>query len=220
MRIDLEGVLHHFVQNPLDPCLFQLVPVDTPQHEPVAYVGVHVDDLLVAGSKGTSQRVRDALSSIFPVDGWETDDFEYIGRHVTVNETGVHVSQQAYAASHLFQVDIAPGQNDMDLASEEQKIDNQSLIGALSWLGSQSRPDLQCSVSLAQQLQKSPTVGDVRFTNQTARRAWDHRDKGLWLRPLELDSLEFLIFHDSAWANAKLTGEEGSACPMRTARTA
>ena len=101
------------------------------------------------------------------------------------------MSQQAYAASRLFQVDIAAGQNNMDLASEEQKIDNQSLIGALSWLGSQSRPDLQCSVSLAQQLQKSPTVGDVRF----ARRAWDHRDKGLWLRPLELDSLEFLIFH-------------------------
>ena len=209
LRIDLEGVLHHFVQNPLDPCLFQLVPVDTPQHEPVAYVGVHVDDLLVAGSKETSQKVRDALSGIFPVDGWEIDDFEYIGSHITVTDTGVHVSQQAYAASRLFQVDITPGQNDMDLASEEQKIDNQSLIGALSWLGSQSRPDLQCSVSLAQQLQKSPTVGDVRFTNQTARRAWDHRDKGLWLRPLELNSLEFLIYHDSAWANAELTGEDG-----------
>ena len=88
LRIDLEGVLRHFVQNPLNPCLFQLVPVDTPQHEPVAYVGAHVDDLLVAGSKGTSQRVRDALSSIFPVDGWETDDFEYIGNHVTVKTLG------------------------------------------------------------------------------------------------------------------------------------
>ena len=53
--------------------------MDAPQHEPVAYVGVHVGDLLVAGSKGTSQKVRDAPSSIFPVDGWEIDDFEYIG---------------------------------------------------------------------------------------------------------------------------------------------
>ena len=212
LALVLDGVEHRFVQNALDPCVFQLVgPSSSPEAhpEPVTYSGVHVDDLLVVGSRQVGQQVRDALSAAFPVDGWEIDNFEYIGSHVTVSDEGVHVSQEAYATSRLFEVDLVKGQQDLDLASTEQKIDNQSLIGALSWLGSQTRPDLQRSVSLAQQLQKAPTVGDIKFTNQVARRAWSHRDKGIWLRPLDLSSLEFVVYHDSALANALLEGEDG-----------
>ena len=209
LKIHLDSQDFCFTQSPLDPCLFQLVPVEQPNSEPVAYVGVHVDDLLVVGSKRVSQAVRDALSACFPVDDWEINSFDYIGSHIEVTDEGVLVDQEAYAASRLFQVEISKDQHDEDAATEDQRIDNQSLVGALSWLGSQSRPDLQCSVSLAQQLQKEPTVADIKFTNQTAKRAWEHRDKGIWLRPLDLTSLEFLVFHDSAWANAELTGEDG-----------
>ena len=176
---------------------------------PKTYVGVHVDDLLVVGPRVLSQLVREKLSATFPVDDWEIDDFDYIGSHVRVSKDGVYVSQEPYASSRLFELSIDKGQSDLDPATEEQRIDNQSLIGALSWLGSQSRPDLQCSASLAQQCQKNPTVEDLKFTNKIAKRAWEHRDKGIWLRPLDLGSLEFLIYHDSAWANALLEGEEG-----------
>ena len=144
-----------------------------------------------------------------PVDDWETDHFDYIGSHVTVTDEGVHITQESYASSRLFEVDLVKGQDDLEVASLEQKIDNQSLIGALSWLSAQTRPDLQCGVSLAQQLQKSPLVEDIKFTNQLARRAWEHREQGIWLRPLDLNSLEYIVFHDSAWANAMLDGEPG-----------
>ena len=120
-----------------------------------------------------------------------------------MTDEGVYISQESYASSRLFELDIQKGQTDLDAATEEQRIDNQSLIGALSWLGSQSRLDLQCSVSLAQQCQKSPTVEDLKFTNKIAKRAWEHKDKGIWLRPLDLN------YHDSAWANALLEGEDG-----------
>ena len=188
-------------------CLFQLVSAKDPV--PKVYVGVHVDDLLVVGPRVLSNLVRENLSATFPVDDWEIDDFDYIGSHVRVSEDGVFLSQEPFASSRLFELSIEKGQADLDPATEEQRIDNQSLIGALSWLGSQSRPDLQCSVSLAQQCQKHPTVEDLKFTNRIAKRAWEHRDKGIWLRPLDLGSLEFLIYHDSAWANALLEGEEG-----------
>ena len=51
-------------------------------------------------------------------------------------------------------------------------------------------------------------IEDIKFTNQLAKRAWEHRCEGIWLRPLDLDSLEYMVFHDSAWANALLDGEE------------
>ncbi|CAE7353792.1 GIP [Symbiodinium sp. CCMP2592] len=190
IRIQVDGEECFFEQSPLDPCLFQLV--SALDKKPKVYVGVHVDDLLV-----------------LPVDDWEIDSFDYIGSHIRVSADGVHVDQEAYASSRLFEIKIEKGQADLDPATEEQRIDNQSLIGALSWLSSQSRTDLQCSVSLAQQCQKYPTVEDIKFTNKIAKRAWEHRQKGIWLRPLDLESLEFLVYHDSAWANALLEGEDG-----------
>ena len=209
-----EGQKYKLLQSPLDACLFQLVkdsfdPADLKPEEPVGYVGVHVDDLLVAGGPVFSRLIQEALSNIFPVGEWLVDDFDYLGSHIKVDDQGVFFSQEAYASSRLFEIPISTEQKDEDPATEEQRIDNQSLVGALSWLSSQSRPDLQCSVSLAQQLQSNPSVGDLRFSNQIARRAWDHRDKGIWLRPLVLSQLEFLVYHDAAWGNAKLSGEEG-----------
>ena len=81
VRLSVEGVEYKFVQNALDPCLFQLVPSDNEASEPAAYAGVHVDDILVAGDKKMSEAIRNALSSIFPVDDWEINSFDYIGSH-------------------------------------------------------------------------------------------------------------------------------------------
>ncbi|CAE7414743.1 RE2 [Symbiodinium sp. CCMP2592] len=206
IKIDFQGLTLRFTQCPLDPCLFQLC--DPESGKPLAYVGVHVDDLLTVGPRDLVGCIKSSLSAVFPVDDWEDDMFEYIGSHVKVSEEGVFVGQESYASSRLFEVEVQKGQDELEQATEAQRVDNQSLIGALSWLSAQSRPDLQCSVSLAQQLQKTPTVEDIKFTNKIAKRAWEHRDKGIWLRPLDLSSLEYLVYHDSAWANALLEGEE------------
>ena len=52
-------------------------------------------------------------------------------------------------------------------------------------------------------------MSDVKFTNATARRALEFQQHGIWLRKLDLESLEILVFHDAAWANAlpRDTGE-------------
>ena len=52
--------------------------------------------------------------------------------------------------------------------------------------------------------QKKPTAGDIRFTNMLARRAEAHKDKGIWLKPVDLNNYEIFTYHDSAWANAHL----------------
>ena len=154
IKIDFEGQHLQFSQCPLDPCLFQLC--DPESRKPLAHVGVHVDDLLVVGPRGLVGCIKGSLSRAFPVDGWEDDTFEYIGSHVRVSDEGVFIGQESYASSRLFEVEVARGQDEYEEATEAQRIDNQSLIGALSWLSAQTRPDLQCSVSLAQQLRRLP----------------------------------------------------------------
>ena len=46
------------------------------------------------------------------------------------------MDQAVYTNSRLFQIDIQKGQVDSDPATAEEAIDNRSLVGALSWLGS------------------------------------------------------------------------------------
>ena len=167
-----------FNQCPLDPCIFVLQNLNQDNEqieEPIGYLAVHVDDLLLIGEEGPCEALRKELSKKFPVADWEINQFEYIGSFIEVSKEGVKVSQTSYAETRLFEVTVNDGQDDHELATEEQKADNPSLVGALSWLAGQTRPDLQTGVSMAQQLHRS----DVRFSNQLSRRARQLKDQGV-----------------------------------------
>ncbi|CAE7287015.1 RE1 [Symbiodinium sp. KB8] len=200
---DNSGDVFKFEQCALDPCIFMLRRWDSGEFHgaPVAYVGCHVDDLLVAAPKSYRKKIEEALSGVFPIDTWEQDQFEFLGSQIRVNDETVEMSQEKYAATRLFQLELPPNAKDDDYASAELVSDNRSLIGALSWMSAQSRPDLTCSVSMAQQLQSHPTIGDLRFTNATANKAAQFKDRGLVFHPIAIDRIMLIIFHDAAWAN-------------------
>ena len=114
------------------------------------------------------------------VDEWLDNVFEYLGSRVAVSADEVTVDQELYASGRLFTVDIQKDQHDLGPATLEQTIDNMSGIGALSWLASQTRPDLQAGVSMAQQLQRQPLVEDLKFTNSLAKKARHSRTSRSW----------------------------------------
>ena len=188
---------------PLDPCVFMAIPTAN-KKEPCAYLAVHVDDILVIAPDGINQEIRRELSGLFPVDDWMEDNFEYVGSRISFGQEGTTITQESFVEGRLFEVEVPPTQADEEPATDEQIIDNRSLIGALSWLASQTRPDLQCGVALAQQLQRAPTAGDIRFTNGLAKKARQHKEQGIYLRPIPLEEGVYYTFHDAAWANAYL----------------
>ena len=202
---DEDGNEFRFEQCGLDPCVFMLQKwnADTGSFEgpPAAYVGCHVDDLLVAAPDSLRKKIEDGLSAVFPIDTWEEGEFEFLGSQISVKKDSVEMVQEKYATTRLFQLDIPAGAEDGQLADDELVSDNRSLIGALSWMSAQSRPDLTCSVSMAQQLQKSPTIGDLRFTNATAAKAVQFKDRGLVFNPIDLRRIMVIVYHDAAWAN-------------------
>ncbi|CAE7307731.1 GIP [Symbiodinium sp. CCMP2592] len=204
ITLDLNGDEHIFDQCALDPCIFILRKVieEKMTGPPVAYVGTHVDDLLVIAPKSVGDGVKAELSKVFPVDSWEEDEFAYLGSEIICREDTVVFRQKPYIENRLFFVDIPKNVNDDDLANSECLADNRSLIGALSWVSAQSRPDLTCSVSMAQQLQKCPTYGDVKFTNGISKKAIEHCEEGLVFHKVIDEQAVFLIYHDAAWANA------------------
>ncbi|CAE6973082.1 RE1 [Symbiodinium sp. CCMP2592] len=103
--IEIQGKQYRFLQNPLDPCLFQLVFADSDSVSyPIGYIGVHVDDLLVNADPET------------------IDNFEYLGSRVSVSDEGVFLSQQAHAEGRLFEIPVDRTQKDEDDATEEQRV--------------------------------------------------------------------------------------------------
>ncbi|CAE7621529.1 GIP [Symbiodinium sp. CCMP2592] len=206
-------------QCPLDPCVFFVKKIlgrdadgEFRLTEPIAYLAVHVDDVLLIGNDEICQLLKKLLSKVFPIDDWESGAFEYIGSFIEVNDGSVKVSQESYVESRLFQVEIPASQADDEPATEEQLFDNRSLVGALSWLAGQTRPDLQASVSMCQQLQKNPTAGDLRFSNLVARRAEEHKDQGVTFYPIDLDNAALLCYHDAGWANAPQDADDPYYC--------
>ena len=205
MQVKLDdGREGFFDQCPLDPCIFQfkVYGEDGQPGPPECYVAVHVDDLLMIGDKSLNSQLKVAFSKTFPVDDWEDDAFEYTGSYFEVSDEGVTILQENYVDTRLFEVFVDATDHDEKIATAEQRADNRSLIGALSWIAGQTRPDLQTGVSMAQQLQREPTVGDVRFTNLLSRRATQYKGCGVRLTPVDLDACVLLAYHDAAWANA------------------
>ncbi|CAE7263747.1 GIP, partial [Symbiodinium natans] len=215
MEIQRKGKTWRIVQCTLDQCIFmvqEVLPGETPGEEalspPVGYLGVHVDDVLLIGQDDVCSMIKDELSKIFPIREWESGSFDYVGSYIQIFEKYVKVGQSSYVGTRLFEVEIEKGVAEHEEASEVQKHDNMSLIGALSWLASQSRPDLQVGVSMSQQRQKEPTIADVKFTNQLANRALQFKDEGLLFHPIDLNRAVLLCYHDAGWANVPQNQED------------
>ena len=198
-----DGTLR-FDQCPLDPCVFMLRryrPDSGFVGEPVAYLGCHVDDLLIAAPGSLLSLVQNALSVVFPIDSWEDDNFDFLGSRISTKDGLITMDQERYTTTRLFYLDIPAGVDEQEVASTELIADNRSLIGALSWLSAQTRPDMTCAVSMAQQLQKEPTYGDLKFTNSIAAKAQSFKDRGLTFKAISEGQLMFIAYHDAAWAN-------------------
>ncbi|CAE7197707.1 unnamed protein product [Symbiodinium sp. CCMP2592] len=194
---------YKFDQSPMDPCIFMLRRWENDgfHGEPVAYLGCHVDDLLIAAPRRLQELVQQALAKKFEIQTWEVDKFEFLGSQISVEDDKVTMTQEKYAETRLFTLEIPVGLDEGEPAPPDLVSDNRSLIGALSWMSAQTRPDLNCAVSMAQQLQKSPTCGDLKFTNGIAAKAYQFRTRGLEFRAIPAGRLMIIVYHDAAWAN-------------------
>eukprot|EP00439_Symbiodinium_sp_Y106_P077011 s874_g16.t1 len=216
MEIQAEdGRVWHVRQCTLDHCIFmiqQYLGKDkngmSIYERPQGYLGVHVDDILLVGCDELCTLTKRRLSEVFPIPEWESNSFEYVGSFIDIGCEEIRVTQSSYVKTRLFEIEVSTDQKDWEPATEVQKHDNMSLVGALSWLASQTRPDLQVGVSLSQQCQKNPCVGDVRFTNAIARRAFEHLDEGVLIRPIDLSQAVLLAFHGAGWANSPQGDED------------
>lgn len=119
-------------QHVLDSCLFVLRDQDGGMIR--GALATHVDDILIAAPKAEMTALQNNLSVIFPISEWEVDDFEYIGSQVQQADGKIKVGQSGYVKSRLETVNIPKGANEEQIVDEVTKMDNQPVVGGLSWL--------------------------------------------------------------------------------------
>eukprot|EP00435_Cladocopium_sp_Y103_P020889 s510_g5.t1 len=205
IKINYVNRIYVLEQNEIDPCVFR---VRDDKNKVCGMILTHVDDLLVMAEPGLHDEVKKQISAKFPVDDWESDKFEYIGCEYQVSADEVVITQTGYAESRLERITVPSHLRNEDQAPPDLVERNRTTIGCLSWLAKQTRADLQFQVSQAQRVQGNPTVGDIKDTNRIVDAAKNHKHEGIKLKRVPEDQMIFLAYHDAAWANVDLDGEQ------------
>ena len=205
IELTVEGKNYKVKQNDIDPCCFQIIREGDAHVSGLVFT--HVDDLMVMVEKQLEAPFHQAVQAKFPVDEWEKNKFEYIGCEYNISPEEIKINQTAYVHARLNKVKIPPFTDEKDLVDEETKNQNRSVIGCLSWLAKQTRPDIQFMVAQSQRKQNAPTVEDVKWTNSIVDLAKKFPEKGLSLKRIKEEDLCIYGFHDAAWANVDFERE-------------
>ena len=85
--------------------------------------------------------------------------------------------------------------------------EHRSVVGCLSWLAKQTRPDIQFAVVQAQRVQGRPTYLDLKNVNKIVDQARKFQDEGVKIKRVREEDMVILAYHDAAWANTHLAGD-------------
>lgn len=208
IKIDYNEDTIYVTQNTIDPCVFVLQGVKSQRVHGLLLT--HVDDLMLLAEPKLSQQFQQVLSKRFPVDEWEQGEFEYVGCEYRCEKDTIYVTQKNYVNNRVGKVTIGKGQSPDDKATPEQREENRTSIGCMSWLAKQTRPDLQFQVCQAQRRQQDPLVKGLKETNRLVSDALAFKDDGLVLRKMDEKDVCFIAFHDAAWGNVSPDDAEPS----------
>lgn len=187
---------------------------------------MHVDDFIWAGTEEFRDMMR-KLHSVFKVGKQGQHAFEYIGLSVGHFEGEIVINQQSYVENVLpATIRAARAAQKQEPLTKDETKQLRSLIGQISWVANQTRPDvafeaLELSVSI-----KDPKVDDLIRANKVI--------KYLKCEPCEVKfpqlgntaDLKLGVFCDASYANLHdgvssaggyiifLMGKNDKCCPL------
>ena len=195
-------------QSELDPCIYY-------KHDTsgvlTGCLAVHVDDILMGGSKEFQETVMKSLKERFPFKHWVTGEGEFLGKHVKQNsDQSIEVSQKDYSMS-VSCISISKERRKLkeQEINEKERSQMRALLGEVNWIAMNSRPDLSASCSLLQQRVSSAKVEDLIECNRLVGVVRDFAHGKITVLPIKPEDVEFAIWSDASWANASEKKSQG-----------
>ena len=198
-----------FTKSKFDNCLY-LCYNDQNQLEGI--LGAHVDDTITGGEGKQYEKAIRHLRARFPFRKWRSGTGEFLGTTYTQDPMTheIEFQQQDYA-EHIKPIKISKerARKPWLLATPQEVSALRAVNGALSWISTQSRPDLAVQTSLSQQCFPAPTVQDLIQVNQAVRRARQQADLKIRVPHIPLEELTVCFWSDAAFANSSELKTQG-----------
>ena len=207
---------HGLRENRIMPALFSL---SNDKNEITCMIGTHVDDILWAADD-ESQKIIDSVLAEFDIREVKSGDFRYCGLEVVQDQDyTVHVT----AKDNIENIEAVSYPRDSPLTrrcNEGETSQLRSVVGALSWVCRQCKPEFLYRVSRLQTAVNHAKVLHLKEANRVLEEAVQTSDSGLVFKGgavLWDKDMIVLTITDASWA-----GEDdvvkGNLEPLRSQR--
>ena len=200
-EFDRVAVASGFVRSKFDNCLYIC---HGPDGKLQGILGAHVDDTITGGQGEVYEAAIAKLRARFPFRKWRSGKGEFLGTVYEQDlETGEICFGQKEYAEHIQPIKINKERAQRPwLPANPQEISAlRAVNGALSWLSTQTRPDMAVQTSQSQQCFPQPTVFDLLQANQAVRRARQQADLQIRVPFIAPEELTLCFWSDAAFAN-------------------
>ena len=194
-----------------DQCLYKLV--DPRTKEVIAYLGVHVDDI-ITGGEGSLYKTKIAeLRQRYPFGSWQCAQDEvvmYCGCELSQNASfRLTLRQERFAAS-VDEINLTRDRQKQtkDPVTKSEKGELRRVLGALNWRATQSAPWLLATVSHLQGCVEQACVEDLLSANKLVRLQRRYADRGISFESALRDPV-LVTYTDASWATRRDLSSQG-----------
>ena len=181
-------------------------------NQPDGLMVSHVDDLAFAGQEVFHKNFIEKLKDIFPVGLTESglEGFKYAGVVVRQNQNlEIRIDQKDYIGS-VTEVKIDRGLEGAKVLGFKQQAGYRSLLGAIQWIASRSRPDVAYRASRMASYSGKATAQNMRDLNKVARNVFGSNNMTIKFRRFnENANLRLLLISDGNLAREKDEKSQG-----------
>ena len=194
-----------YVCSAADPCLFYLFDAQGLLH---GIISVATDDLLHGGTDLHWQKMQ-WLNENYKLGKFTSGNGRFVGKEIVCREDGSFLVNQPLYTQKLQQIQLEPGRKRQKYAfcNESEISQLRGVLGGLSWLAKETRPDLSGRVAILQQSMPRPYIQDIIEANSLVREAIKYAEVGLTIHPIPLEYLRVGTVTDASWANVKVDPE-------------
>ncbi|CAE7347134.1 RE1 [Symbiodinium sp. KB8] len=184
-----------------DPCLWRVIAENG---DVVGVLGIHVDDILMAGNEQEKQWVEflHRLHGSYQWAPWETDQFTHCGLGLQqLYDDSVMISHEEYC-SNISQID-ARAKGDDEPLREDELSQLRAVHGAIQWRVTQSAPHHAAKLSYLQSFLATKDHKAIELTNKLVREVHSSRHLSVGVHQLDFpaEKLVMIGWSDAAVAN-------------------
>eukprot|EP00435_Cladocopium_sp_Y103_P032915 s2710_g8.t1 len=185
-----------------DPCLFLLYNKDHTQIDGI--IALATDDMIHGGNEKHWENME-WLKQQYKMGKYTTGSGKFTGKMIVPQDDGsILVHQQPYIEEKVQLIDIEKSRKRRRYSQcTPAEINHlRALLGSLSWVAKESRPDIAGRVALLQHSMPYPLVKDMVEANQIAEELKKNPSLGIRVQPIPLSRLRVGVITDASWGNS------------------